>query len=354
MDLLIKNANVFGKLTNIYSKDGVIEEYDPRTVCENILDVNGSKVFPGLIDIHTHGCGGADVMDGKSSYISKILKSHGTTSFCPTTMTMPKASIEKICAEIPDTKDGAHFLGYNIEGPFVSREKCGAQNPEYLIDPDENWFNSLKNVAIAVLAPELENSEEFIKKCKAKVSIGHTNASYEQALKAIKSGADSLTHTFNAMPEPHHRNKSVIDAALDENIYVQLICDGFHNSKTFVRFLFGAFGSGRVILISDSLAATGYEDGRYNFGNQKITVKDRKAFLDNGSIAGSTSFLIDCVKKAIEFGVSEYDAFTSATKTPADYLGIKKGRIEPGFDADFIVTDNDYNILKVITKEQLI
>lgn len=353
MELLIKNANVFGQLEDILLKDGKIAQIGSRLRSENIFDANGSKVFPGLIDIHTHGCGGADVMEGKASYISKILKSHGTTSFCPTTMTVPKDDIKRICGQIPDTSDGAHFLGYHIEGPFVSREKCGAQNTLYLSAPDSSFYNSLENTALVVIAPELENSEEFIRKCKTKVAVGHTAADYSTALNAFNSGADCVTHTFNAMPEPHHRKLTLLDAAFEKNAYVQLISDGFHVSRLMVNFLFKVFGSDRVILISDSLAAAGSEDGEYIFGGQTVTVKDKKAYTSDGHIAGSTSFLLDCVKKAIEFGIDEKDAFTAAAQTPAEYLGIKKGKIEAGFDADLIITDYDYNLLKVITSDDI-
>ena len=354
MELLIKNANIFGELKDILLKDGKIEKISNRLKSKNVFDANGSKVFPGLIDIHTHGCGGADVMEGKASYISKILKSHGTTSFCPTTMTVPKEDIKKICSHIPDTAGGAHFLGYHIEGPFVSREKCGAQNTDYLSVPDIEWYNSLENTALVVIAPELENSEEFIKKCKTKVAVGHTAADYSTALNAFNSGADCVTHTFNAMPEPHHRDKTLLDAAFEKKAYVQLISDGFHVSRLMVNFLFKVFTSDRLILISDSLAATGSDDGEYLFGGQKITVKDKRAYTTDGHIAGSTSFLLDCVKKAIEFGIDEKDAFNAASKTPAEYLGIKKGKIEEGYDADLIITDYNYNLLKVITSDDLI
>jgi len=197
---------------------------------------------------------------------------------------------------------------------------------------------------MVTLAPELSGAMEFIQKCSAVVSIGHTDCDYETAVDAIKNGTICLTHTFNAMPPLHHRNTGPIGAAIDENIYVQVICDGLHLHKSIVTMLYRTFGADRMILISDSMRATGLADGEYEFGGQLIDVKNGIARTKDGALAGSTTNLMQCVKKAIEFGIPKEDAIKMATKTPAKLLGIKKGKVEVGYDADFVVVDVDMNI----------
>ena len=206
---------------------------------------------------------------------------------------------------------------------------------------------------MVTLAPELCGSDEFIKKCTSVVSIGHTDCDYNTACNAINSGAKCLTHTFNAMPPLHHRNPGPIGAAIDKNIYVQVICDGLHIHPSVIRTLYRLFGKERMILISDSMRATCLSDGEYEFGGQTITVTNGVARTPEGAIAGSTSTLIQCVKKAIEFGISEEDAFYMASRTPAVLMGENKGLIKEGFDADLISVDDNLNIDKVIINGEI-
>lgn len=310
------------------------------------LDLKGCKVYPGLIDIHTHGCIGYDTMDGTHlEEMSEYIAGHGVTAWLPTTMTMNMDKIRNVTAIKQLPQKGAAVLGFHMEGPYISPKHKGAQNEKYIKTPDLEEFNTLENIKMVTIAPEIEGSMEFIKGCSEVVSIGHTDADYECADKAMGLGAKCLTHTFNAMPPIHHRNPGPIGAAIDNNIYVQVICDGLHIHKSVIKLLYRTFGSGRMVLISDSMRATGLEDGEYEFGGQTITVKNSVARTQDGAIAGSTSTLLDCVKKAIEFGIPEEEAFKMASQTPAELMGFKsKGRLEPGFDADFAVYDDNYNV----------
>lgn len=309
---------------------------------EDGIDLKGKKVYPGLVDIHSHGCVGYDTMDGENlEEMSLFLAENGTTSWLPTTMTMPMETIKKVTKNKDiNNKKAAQILGFHMEGPYISPEFKGAQNEKFIKSPDINEFEELENIKIVTVAPELEGSMEFIKKCKAVVSLGHTSADYETSASAMEAGAECLTHTFNAMPPLNHRNPGPVGAAIDKNIYVQVICDGIHIHPAVVRMLYKMFGKDRMILISDAMRATGLSDGEYEFGGQKIIVKERIARTESGALAGSTSTLMDCVKKAIEFGIPEEDAFCMATKTPARLMNVNKGQIKPGFDADLIILDD--------------
>ena len=343
--MIYKNAKINGEIKDIRVENGKFTEIGK--INENGIDLKGQTVIPGLIDIHTHGAMGVDTMDGENiEIISEYLLKNGVTSWLPTTMTMDIKDIKRVTDKTPETK-GAKILGYHLEGPYISAKYKGAQNEKYIKNPDIAEFESLKNIKMITLAPELTGSMEFIKNCKAVVSIGHTDCNYETAVKAIKNGAKCLTHTFNAMTPFHHRNAGPIGAAIDENIYVQVICDGLHLHKSIITLLYRTFGADRMILISDSMRATGLPDGEYEFGGQMIDVKGGVARTKDGALAGSTSNLMDCVKKAIELGIPKLDAIKMATETPARLLGIKKGKIEVGYDADFVVVDNKMNIKSI-------
>ena len=351
--MIFKNCNINGEITDIRTKNGKLAEI--RKLSEQGTDLGGAKVFPGLIDIHTHGCIGYDTMDGdKLTEMSGYLARNGVTSWLPTTMTMDIDTIKSVVnINIPQT-NGAEILGFHMEGPYISKKYKGAQNEEYIKAPDIEEFKSLNNIRMVTLAPEQYKCMSFIKKCDAIVAIGHTDADYECTMRAIDNGAKCLTHVFNAMPPMHHRSPGPIGAAIDEDIYVQVICDGLHIHKSIIKMLYRTFGKERMILISDSMRAAGLDDGEYEFGGQRITVKNSVARTLDGAIAGSTSTLLQCVRKAIEFGIPERAAFNMASGTPATLLGLNKGRLAPGYDADFIVTDDNYNtIMTVIAGESI-
>lgn len=341
--MIYKNARIDGKTVDIEVNDGKIS-YIGKTTKDG-FDLGNLKTFAGLTDIHSHGCIGLDTMDGNAlGKMSVFMSQNGVTSWLPTTMTMDMDTIKNVVKGKIQYSEGAEVLGYHLEGPYINAKYKGAQNEKYIIPPDINEFEKLDNVKMVTLAPELENLYEFIKNCKAVVSIGHTDCDYDCAKKAIESGAKCLTHTFNAMTPIHHRNPGPICAAFEKNIYAQVICDGIHIHQSVIRLLYRMFGADRMILISDSMRATGLSDGEYEFGGQIITVKDSVARTQDGAIAGSTSTLLNCVKKAIEFGIPEKDAFKMASQTPCELLGINKGRLEVGYDADFITLDDNYNV----------
>ena len=344
--MIFKNAFINGEIKDIKTENGKITEIGK--ISGEGEDLEGKTLIAGLIDIHTHGAKGVDTMDGENiEKISEYLGKNGVTSYLPTTMTVDMKDIKKVTDKIPETA-GARILGYHLEGPYISKERKGAQNEKYIKAPDLEEFKALKNIKMVTLAPELPGSMEFIKKCGAAVSIGHTSCDYETAAEAIKAGAACLTHTFNAMPPLNHRNPGPIGAAIDENIYVQVICDGLHLHKSVVKMLYKTFGADRMILISDSMRATGLSDGEYEFGGQPIDVIDGVARTKGGALAGSTTNLLGCVKKAIEFGIPKEDAFKMASETPAKLLGLKKGKIEVGYDAEFAVLDDDMNVIDII------
>ncbi len=351
--MILKNCNINGEIKDIRIENGKIREIGQ--ISEHGKDLNGAKVFPGLIDIHTHGCIGYDTMDGsRLTEMSEYLARNGVTSWLPTTMTMEMDTIKSVVnIDIPKT-NGAEILGFHMEGPYISRNRRGAQNAAYIKAPDIDEFRSLRNIKMVTLAPEQYKCMSFIKECDAIVSIGHTDADYNCTMQAIELGAKCLTHTFNAMPPMYHRAPGPIGAAIDGDICVQVICDGLHIHKSMIKMLYRTFGRDRMILISDSMRATGLNDGEYEFGGQRITVKRSVARTPDGAIAGSTSTLLQCVRKAIEFGIPEKDAFDMASKTPAELLGLNKGKLEQGYDADIIVTDENYNIIMTVIDEKYI
>lgn len=355
MKTLFKNACINGEIVDIMTECGKITK-----IAENIdgdgVDLGGRKVYPGLVDVHAHGCIGYDTMDGdKLGEMAYYLAKNGTTTWLPTTMTMDMQTIKNVVNPPLPATCGANILGFHLEGPYISPKYKGAQNEAFIKNPNIEEFESLNNIKMVTVAPELDSSMEFIKKCKAVVSLGHTNADFECALEAIENGAACLTHTFNAMPPLHHRNPGPIGAAIDKQIYVQVICDGLHIHKSVIKMLYKTFGTDKMVLISDSMCATGLADGTYDFGGQPVNVKDSVARTMDGAIAGSTSTLFMCVKKAIEFGIPEGDAFKMASETPAKLIeAAGKGRIAEGCDADFIVINNNFDIEMTIINGEIL
>ena len=346
--MIISNANIGGELKSIVIEDGKIAKITD-TLIQNGIDVKGKRVIPGLIDVHTHGCIGYDTMDADFEPMCRYYAEHGTTSFLPTTMTMSYDSLMAVCSAETDFS-GANILGFHFEGPYINKKYKGAQNEKYIKKPDINEFKSFKNVKMITVAPETEGCMEFIREISKDcvVSIGHTDCDYETAIKAIENGALSLTHTFNAMPPLHHRNPGPIGAGAEKHIYAQLICDGFHISKPVVLAAYKMFGADRLTLISDSIRPAGLPDGEYESGGLAVRVENQSIRLLDGTIAGSYATLWDCVKKAVEFGIPFSDAVKMATETPTECLGVKKGKIAQGYDADLLIISDDMEIETVI------
>ena len=346
--MIIYNAEIKGSLKSIVIKNGIIADISDN-VKKGDINADGNRVIPGLIDVHTHGCVGLDTMDADFEPMCRFYAEHGTTSFLPTTMTMDYDALKRVTNAKTDFK-GANILGFHFEGPYISPKHKGAQNEKYIKNPSVEDFKQFKNVKMITLAPELQGAMEFIKAVTPDcvVSIGHTDCDYETALNAIENGASCLTHTYNAMPSFHHRNPGPIGAAFEKHIYAQLICDGLHISKPTVLATYKMFGADRLTLISDSIRCAGLPDGEYESGGLKVFLKEGAARLADGTIAGSSATLLDCVKTAISFGIPFDDAVKMASETPANMLGIKKGRIEKGYDADLLIVDKELGIKTVV------
>lgn len=345
MNTIFKNLILNGALTDIVCTDKKIS-YIGKTDADGI-DFHGLKVYPGLIDIHTHGANGTDTMDCDLKALSVFQAKHGITAFYPTTMTVSTEALNKVLTASTDNMPGAQIPGFHLEGPYINEKYMGAQNSKYIRNPDLAEFAGYDNVKMITLAPELEGSEEYIKNSKAIVSVGHTDADYDTVVNAAKAGAKCVTHICNAMPSLHHRNPSVIGAAFDKGLYAQVICDGIHIHPSMIRVLYKLFSADKMILISDSMRATGLPDGDYDLGGLNITVKDKIARTQSGALAGSTSTLFDCVLCAIKFGISEEDAFKMASETPAKLMGLNKGKIQIGYDCDLLIL-NEHNEIDTV------
>ena len=352
MRTVYKNLIVNGALTDITTEDGRILSVEKTE--EAGRDMGGGIARAGLFDVHMHGCLGGDTMDGREAIavMTKALAKRGVTSFLPTTATMPFSALEQVSRTLPVHEAGcAKVRGLHLEGPFIAKSKKGAQNEAYVVPPTARLLDLCPNCTLITLAPEIEGAMDFIAEAKkrgVRMAIGHTEADYDTALSAIRAGANSLTHTFNAMPPFSHRAPGPIGAALVGGGYVQVIADGFHLHPSVVLALYKMFGPNRMILVSDMLSATGLSDGNYSLGGQTVVVKDGEARLTDGTIAGSTTFLDDCVRRAISFGIPADDAFKMASETPAKHMGLSCGMLAPGYDADFGVYDKDHRLLCTI------
>ncbi len=346
---ILKNVSLCGNITDISVENGKIVAIGKTN--KDGRDFGGLKIYPGLIDIHNHGCIGYDTMEGHLEEMADWQLKNGTTTWYPTTMTMSEEDI--IAATNADINfgHGSNIPGFHMEGPFINRKYKGAQNEAYIKVPSMELFNKCKNIKHVTIAPETEGSIEFIKECPAIVSIGHTDADFDTCIRAFEAGAKKLTHTYNVMPGIHHRSPGPIGAASEfDGVYAELISDGKHVHKAAVKMLVKIIGKERIILISDSMRATGLGDGEYSFGGQKITVKDGTALTETGNLAGSTSTLFECVKTAISFGIKEEDAVMMASENPAKLMNLNKGKIEVGYDADFIIVDNEFNLKQSIAR----
>ncbi len=351
-EAVLKNVTIDGKLTDLVAEDGKIKSIGKTE--KHGEDCGGYELYPGLFDIHSHGCRGFDTMEiagGGLDEMAAFLFENGTTSWLPTTMTMDIETIRTVTnRRLVRQKGCCKIEGFHMEGPYIAEKYKGAQNGAFIKPPTMAEFCTLENIRKLTLAPELPGAIDFIRACTEKtdtvISIGHSAADYETAIAAIEAGATSLTHTFNAMSPLHHRDAGPIGAAVEKGIYAELICDGRHVSRAAVLTLYRAIGADRLILISDALRATGLGDGEFMFGGQKIIVRDGVARIEAGNLAGSTSTLLDCVRTAVEFGIPKREALRMASANPAASLGMKKGELRTGYDAEFILLDRDMKLLK--------
>ena len=369
--MFYKNARIFTGDFKFHEgafevKDGRFGEVLPQNVPEDAVDLGGATVIPGLIEVHSHGNSGYDFCDGDYEGLKEMAKfylSCGVTSFAPASMTLPYDVLEKAFATGKQLKDEAPegcsvIRGIHMEGPYFSYKKRGAQNADYLKDPDFEGFKKLYDgcdglVRIADVAPELPGAAEFVKAASAlcTVSVAHTDSDYDHAKAAFDAGATHLTHLYNAMPGIHHRKPGVIPAAVEnKNVRAEIICDGLHIHPASVRLAFSMFGGERMIIVSDSGRCAGQPDGtRFDIGGQFATVIDGVAKLDDGTIACSASNMWACVTNCISWNIPEEDVIRAATYNPACALGVQDevGSIEPGKVADFIVVDSQYGNRRV-------
>ena len=337
------------------------------------LDASGCYVIPGLVDVHFHGCVGEDFSDATPDGLQKIADfelSQGVTYICPTGMTLPEDQLTAICkttaAHRAKNPGGAEVVGAHLEGPFLCMAKKGAQNGDYLHAPDAEMLKRLQEAAegsvrLVTLAPEEPGSVEFIKAAKdmgIHVSLGHTVANYDTARAAFEAGADHATHLYNAMPPLAHRDPGVIGAAYEfPHVKPELICDGIHIHPAVVRLTFDLFGKERMIIISDSLRATGMPDGEYPFGGQMIEVHGNRATIlgHPETLAGSVTSLMGCLRQAISFGIPAADAVRACTYNPAQSIGIddRAGTLDVGKEASIVLLDQkDLSIKAIVFKGQ--
>lgn len=339
---------------------------------QKIFDAKGLYAIPGLIDIHFHGCVGYDFCNGTEEALSTMAEyeaKNGVLAICPTTVTQSKDALAKVCkvaAAYQDKPACADFIGINMEGPFISPNKKGAQNPEFIHRPDVDFFQELQKISgnkikILDFAPEIDGAMELITELKDEVilSLAHTTADYDTASKAIVAGVKHVTHLYNAMPAFAHRSPGVIGAAFDDPACrVELIADGVHVHPSVVRATFKMFGDDRILLISDSIAATGMPDGDYDLGGLAIRVKGNRSILrEGGAIAGSATNLMQCVQVAVkEMGIPLASAVKCASVNPAKELGIfnQYGSLDQGKFANVLLLDNELNIKYIIHKGEVI
>lgn len=355
VNVLIINVTYRGKPCNIAVKGGKIQavykgDIIPKERFDEVIDGQGKIIVPGLVDVHCHGCMGMESTDGEEALkeMSRYWAECGVTSWYPTGCTIPVNDIRKAFASIPET-EGANIVGYHSEGPYICHKYKGAQDPNNIVSPDINDFNDIESIKLITLAPEVEGAVEYTKNSKALVVVGHSEATYDEAVAGFKAGAKCVTHLFNGMPSLHHRQPSILGAAYDCGAYVQIICDGMHIHPSVIRLTYKLFSSKRMILISDAIRPALLADGNYDSGGLSVTVKNGKATLSGtDTLAGATTSLYGCVQKAIEFGIKPQEAYRMASTTPAEMMGIKKGKIKKGYDAEFLLLDNNWKMTDVL------
>ena len=375
--MLLKNCNIIflDKIEkgSLLIENGIIKEINPsETNDSNSIDCNGLYVSPGFVDVHIHGAGGYDTMDGTFEAINEIAKTickYGTTSFTATTMTMSTNDILKSMTSIKKAKlegtDGAIVLGAHLEGPFISPSAIGAQNPNFLIAPSFENFKSMTgdamdSVVSITMAPEVAGAKELASQLTdmgIRCSIGHTKATYEEAIEGIKCGFCHSTHLFNAMTGFTHREPGVVGATFESDITTETISDGIHISYPSLRIAYKQKGIDKTLLVTDAMCACGMPDGTYALGGQPVTVKNGAARLENGALAGSVLTLNKAVKNILDNSEYKlYEIIKMASYNGAKFCKVddKKGQIKENFDADLVIFDENIDVKMTIVGGKIV
>ena len=325
-----------------------------------IIDACGAYVSAGFIDLHIHGSGGADVMDATPEAlecISSALLQTGTTSFLATTMTMSQEHIEKALQNIQLCRQdvsGAEILGVHLEGPFINASKHGAQDKAYIQLPDTALIKEyMDTVKMITLAPEVKGAESFVKFLSLQyphiiLSIGHSDASYEKSKESFSWGISHATHLFNAMNPYHHREPGVVGAVFDSDVTCDIIADLVHTHPSVLK-LVHQIKREKLILITDAMRAGCMRSGRYDLGGRTVLVEGNKATLEDGTLAGSVLKLNEALKNmTMATSMTQVEAVNAVTKIPAQKLGLKKGELKIGYDADIVIFDENFSIISTI------
>ena len=354
------------KIQAIIPKDTYIKEDHHQ-----VIDLKGNYLSPGFIDVHIHGAGGYDTMDGSLesfNEISRLLPSSGVTAFLSATMTMSKDRIHQSLSCAKDIIEGGHhvgaeLLGIHAEGPFISEKYKGAQNPDFIEAPHYDFYKPYYDIIkLITIAPETDHGHEFAKNIHSHhsnivLSIGHSEATFDEAVRAFESGYKHVTHLFNAMTGLHHREPGIVGAALIEDFYTEVIADNVHMRPELYPLIVKAKGKDRIILITDAMCAACLSPGEYSLGGQKVIVDEKSARLTSGALAGSILRMNQGIKNFYTHGrLALHEAVNLASKNPAEELGLyhKIGSITPGKDADLIIMSEDLAILQTYCKGQLV
>jgi N-acetylglucosamine-6-phosphate deacetylase len=377
-DKLFTNAQIYVpggllKGASLYVKNGRIErifssEENCEITAEEVVDVQGANMVPGFVDVHVHGGGGFDVMSGNPQDINGMSLFHaskGTTSFLATTLTHHKSAIEKaiegIVKAMEEGSDGAEVAGIHLEGPFLNKAHCGAQNPEHIrggtLEELQSYIDLSKgNVRLMTIAPEQKDAMEVIKlavKQGITISLGHSDATYDIVQQSVQAGASHVTHLFNGMRGLHHREPGLAGSALMmDDLAVELICDGFHVHRELVSYVFRVKPREQIVLITDCISAAGCSDGEYELGSLPVILKNGLVRLKTadhtlGSLAGSSLTMDQALRNTIEYTeLSLEQILPTLTINPARQIGLehRKGSIERGKDADLVILDHQNRV----------
>jgi len=325
-----------------------------------IIDAKGAYVSAGFIDLHIHGSGGADIMDATPEaleILSTTLPQTGTTSFLATTMTMSTQEIDNALQNIQKhgaTVTGANIVGVHLEGPFINASKHGAQDKNYVQTPNFKLIaHYMDEVKMITLAPEVEGAEDFVKQMTKEyphviLSIGHSESSYDEAIKSFTWGISHVTHLFNAMPSYHHRQPGLVGAVFDTDVTCDIIADLVHTHPTTLELTQKLKGD-KLILITDAMRAGCMKCGNYDLGGRSVKVSEGKALLDDGTLAGSVLKMNEALlNMSRDTTMNLTSLINSVTKSPAQKLGLNKGELKNGYDADIVIFDEDFSIITTI------